>query len=83
MSDLKRKLKTIDKKHSKGVGICTSALAEAEEIFKDIEGFEHCQSGQDGSIEVIVRQKNFRFGNETEIDYSLTQALELLKEQGK
>ena len=29
MNDLKRKLKAIDKKHSKGVGICDGALAEA------------------------------------------------------
>ena len=80
MSEVKR-LKAIDKKHSKGLGICISALIEAEEIFNSIEGFEYCQTGQDGSIEVIIKQDSI-FGV-IECDYSLTQALEILKEHGE
>jgi len=71
----KAKIKAIEKKHAKGYLICDTALSTAAELFKDIEDFQHCQTGQDGSIEVII-------GDEcVPNDYNPLEALEMLKAQ--
>jgi len=75
MSNLKAKMKLFSRQHSRGYAVCLSALTKADEIFKDLEGFQHCQTSEDGSIEVII-------GNEgCPGDYAISEALQMLEDQ--
>jgi len=76
--NIKSKLKAIEKKHARGFNICDSALSDAEEIFKNIEDYHHCQTSKDGSIEVIIGAYDREY-NILPADHSMYEALELLE----
>jgi hypothetical protein len=70
----KNRIQNLLKAHSRGLCICENALVELEKIFQGIDGFLHCQTGQDGSIEVIIDM-----GETVPNDYSVWEALEMLE----
>lgn len=51
---IENQISKIEKTHSKGQSICETALLQLEEIFKDLDGFSHCQTAPDGSMEIII-----------------------------
>ena len=75
MSELEKKIKKIRDKHSKGLCISENALVELEQIFKGLNGFEHCHTSPEGDMEVVINNEY------SDGDYSISQALELLEMQ--
>jgi hypothetical protein len=54
MKELNKIIKKANREHSKGYGMCESALASLDQAFNCVDDFLHVQTGQSGNIEVIV-----------------------------
>jgi len=75
----KKALKILVSRHSRAYEAAEDALSRIGEIFKGLEGFAHCQTGPDGSVEVIVDT-----GGTVEADWGVMDALdELVKQEVK
>ena len=75
------KIQNIIETHSRGQCLCENALVESDKIFKSLPNFLHCQTSEDGSIEVIFRDD--QGDHYCPHDKTIWQAVELLKDQSK
>ncbi|HHZ96635.1 MAG TPA: hypothetical protein EYN67_14050 [Flavobacteriales bacterium] len=72
------KIFRINRAHAMGLEACRAALDGMDEIFKDLEGYQHCQTAPGGGIEVIIDT-----GHQVPGDYSIEFALEIMDRQNK